>query len=279
MALRIVTDSASDIVSDRPDLKVVPMTITFGDTEYRDGVDIDQYRFYELLVEGDAMPSTSQVSPGAFGEAFREAVEAGDEVVCITMSSKLSGTNQSANLAAAEFPGKVFVVDSENVTVGESILVHRAFQLADEGLDAAQIAERLDTEKHDVRLVALLDTLEYLKRGGRVSSGAALVGGMLSIKPVVAIRDGEVQVIGKARGSKNGHNLLIKEIQDGGGVDTSRPLALGFTGLDDSMLRKYIADAGWLWEDLVEELPVHPVGATIGTHAGPGAIAVAFFAG
>ncbi|WP_251158457.1 DegV family protein [Caniella muris] len=277
MAIRIITDSASDIAPSHPRVTVVPMTVTFGETEYRDGVDLDANGFYELLVEGDQVPTTSQISPGAFTQAFEEATADGSDVVCVTISSRLSGTYQSACLAAEGFDGRVFVVDSQNVTVGESVLVHRALQLVDEGLSAGEVAERLNTEKGDVRLVALLDTLEYLRRGGRVSAASAAVGGMLSIKPVVAVRDGAVEVIGKARGSKNGHNLLVKEIQRGNGIDVSRPLALGYTGLDDTLLRKYIEDAGWLWEDLVEELPVHQVGPTIGTHGGPGAIAVAFF--
>lgn len=278
MAVRIITDSASDLVCDRPDVTVVPMSITFGQTTYRDGVDLDRSRFYELLVEGDDLPTTSMIAPGAWQEAFQAAVDAGDDVVCLTVSSELSGTHHSAEMAAAEFPGRVFVVDSQNVTVGEAVLVHRALQLVDEGRTAQQVADALNAEKGSVRLVALLDTLEYLKKGGRVSGAAAAVGGLLSIKPVLAVRDGRVEVIGKARGSKNGHNLLIKEIQDANGVDVSRPLALGYTGLDDSLLRKYVQDAGWLWEGLVQELPVHQVGATVGTHAGPGAIAVAFFA-
>ncbi|MEY8437506.1 DegV family protein [Atopobiaceae bacterium 24-176] len=277
MGLRIITDSASDIPQSDPSVTVVPMTVTFGTAEYRDGVDLDASGFYGLLVEVDEIPTTSQISPGAFAEAFEQAVEGGDDVVCVTLSSRLSGTYQSACLAAEPFGDKVLVVDSKNVTVGESVLVRRAVQLAEEGLCAREVACRLDAEKNDVRTIALLDTLEYLKRGGRVSAASAAVGGMLSIKPVVAVRDGAVEVIGKARGSKNGHNLLVKEIQRGNGIDSSRPLALGYTGLDDSLLRKYIEDAGWLWEELVEELPVHQVGPTIGTHAGPGAIAVAFF--
>lgn len=278
MATRIITDSASDLVCDRPEVSVVPMTITFGTTTYRDGVDIDTRRFYELLIEGDDLPTTSMIAPGEWDAAFAAAVDAGDDVVCVTVSSELSGTHHSATMAAAAYPGRVFVVDSQNVTVGETVLVHRALQLLDEGRSAEQIAAQLEAEKGSVRLVALVDTLEYLKRGGRVSAASAAVGGLLSIKPVLAVRDGRVEVIGKARGSKNGHNLLVKEIQDANGVDVSRPLALGYAGLDDTMLRKYVQDAGWLWEGLVQELPVHQVGATVGTHAGPGAIAVAFFA-
>ena len=136
---------------------------------------------------------------------------------------------------------------------------------------------RLEEEKKDICLVALLDTLEYLKKGGRVSASVAMVGGLLSIKPVVAVQEGEVVMLGKARGSKNGNNLLIQEIQKNGGVDFGRPYRLGYTGLDDGLLQKYIADSVQLWQDHVEELPVSTVGGAIGTHVGPGGIAIAFF--
>ena len=245
MKIRIITDSASDLLAPhRPEVTVLPMTITFGEEQFLDGVDLTHRQFYEKLIEGEA--------------------------------AKLSGTCQSACIAAEDFPGKVFVVDSANATIGERILVERGLELMDQGLDAAAIAARLDEEKTDIRLVALLDTLEYLKRGGRVSASVALVGGLLAIKPVVAVQDGEVVVLGKARGSKNGNNLLVQEIQKTG-VDFSRPYKLGYAGLNDSLLQKYIADSAALWEGHTDALPTGTVGGTIGTHVGPGAIAVAFF--
>ena len=241
MKIRMITDSASDLLSPhRPEVTVLPMTITFGEEQFRDGVDLTHRQFYEKLIEGEELPTTSQIAPAQFEEAFRDAVEAGESVVAVVLSSKLSGTYQSACIAAEEFPGKVFVVDSANATIGERILVERGLELMDQGLDAAAIAAKLDGEKADIRLVALLDTLEYLKRGGRVSASVALVGGLLAIKPVVAVQDGEVVVLGRARGSKNGNNLLVQEIQKSGGVDFGRPYRLGYTGLDDSLLRKYI---------------------------------------
>lgn len=277
MSIKIITDSASDLLPPhRPEVTVLPMTITFGEEQYRDGVDLTHRQFYEKLIEGEDLPTTSQIAPAQFEEAFRAAVEAGESVVAVVLSSKLSGTYQSACIAAEEFPGKVFVVDSANATIGERILVERGLELMDQGLDAAAIAAKLDEEKTDIRLVALLDTLEYLKRGGRVSASVALVGGLLAIKPVVAVQDGEVVVLGKARGSKNGNNLLVQEIQKTG-VDFSRPYKLGYAGLDDSLLRKYIADSAALWEGHTDALPIGTVGGTIGTHVGPGAIAVAFF--
>lgn len=278
MAIRIITDSASDIVApQRREVTVLPMSITFGEREYLDGVDLTHREFYERLVEGEELPVTSQIGPGAFEDAFRAAVEAGETVVAVTLSSKLSGTWQSACLAAQAFPGQVYVVDSQSAAIGERILVERAVELLDQGLEAMAIARRLDMEKEDVRLVALLDTLEYLKRGGRISPSIALVGGLLSIKPVIAVERGEVALLGKARGSKNGNNLLMEEIQKTAGIDFDRPYRLGYTGLSDSLLQKYIADSRALWEGHGDSLPVCTVGGTIGTHVGPGAVAVAFF--
>lgn len=278
MNIRIITDSGCDMLPPcAPNLTVLPLTITFGEESFLDGVELDHHRFYEKLIEGEELPTTSQIAPAAFEEAFQKAVDAGEVVVCVTLSSKLSGTYQSARIAAEGFAGQVWVVDSENVTIGQRLLVERAVDLAGQGLDAAQLSARLDQEKKDIRLVALLDTLEYLKRGGRISPSIAMVGGLLSIKPVVAVENGEVVLLGKARGSKNGNNLLIQLIQKTSGVDFGRPYRLGYTGLDDGLLQKYIADSVQLWQDHVEELPVSTVGGAIGTHVGPGAVAVAFF--
>ena len=278
MKIRIITDSAADLPRPCcPEVTILPMAVTFGEEQFLDGVDLTHRQFYEKLIEGDALPTTSQINPAQFEEAFRQAVDAGETVVAILLSSKLSGTCQSARIAAEEFPGRVFVVDSENATIGEQILVLRALSLADQGLDAAAVAQRLEAEKQDIRLVALLDTLEYLKRGGRISPSVALVGGLLSVKPVVAVERGEVVMLGKARGSKNGNNLLVQEIQKTGGVDFTRPFRLGYAGLDDALLQKYIADSTALWTGHAQALPLGTVGGTIGTHVGPGAIAVAFF--
>ena len=278
MKVRIITDSGSDFTSSCPPcVTVLPLTITFGMESFQDGVTLSHQEFYEKLIEDDALPTTSQIAPIQFEDAFRQAVEAGESVVAVILSAKLSGTWQSACIAAEEFPDQVFVVDSETVTIGERILVERAIELADQGMDARSIAAQLEQEKKDIRLVALLDTLEYLKRGGRISSSAAVVGGLLSIKPVVAVQDGEVALLGKARGSKNGNNLLVQLIEKTNGVDFTRPYRLRYTGLNDSLLQKYIADSKALWAGHTEDLPIGTVGGAIGTHAGPGAVAVAFF--
>lgn len=285
MAVRIITDSASDITREdvaaagNPALTVLPLSVTFGNTTYEDGVNLSHQRFYELLVEGDDLPMTGQVNPYAFEQAIGEARAAGDEVIVITLSGKLSGTNASANSAAASFDSGVYVVDSKNVTVGERVLVDYALRLVGEGLSAVDIATALEQAREDIYVVGLLDTLEYLRRGGRIPASAAALGKLLSIKPVITIEDGAVELLGKARGSKNGRNLLTQQVETAGGIDFAMPIALGYAGLDDALLRKYIEDSRHIWEDHIalEDLPVHSVGATIGTHVGPGAIALAFF--
>lgn len=276
--IKIITDSASDIVDHvREKLVILPITITFGEEQFQDGVNLTHRGFYEKLIESDTLPVTSQVPPFAFEEVYRKVKEEGDQAIVITLSSKLSGTWQSAHIAAEEYKDTVRVVDSENASLGEHALVEYALRLVDGGLSAAEIVEKLEADKSRIRLVALLDTLEYLKKGGRISRAAAMAGSMLSIKPVIAIRQGEVVVLGKARGSKQGNNLLTEQIGLTGGIDYEKPFVLGYTGLSDTMLQKYIADHEALWKPFVEKLDTSSVGGTIGTHIGPGAIGVAFF--
>lgn len=278
MKVRIVVGSTADLLPEsKKQVSVVPLTVHFGDREYVDGVTIDRKEFYNKLVESDVMPTTSQPTPEAYAQVFREAQQAGEQVVVLAVASNLSGTCQSATIAAADFPGMVWVVDTKTVAIGEAILAERAIKLRDEGLSAPEIAARLEEEREKVHVIALLDTLEYLKKGGRISKTVAIAGGILSIKPVLAIRDGEIVVLGKARGSKQGNNLLVSEIEKAGGVDFDKPVMLGYTGLSDALLEKYVLDSGALWDGHGDCIRSTIINSVIGTHAGPGAIAVAFF--
>ncbi|MBR6571297.1 MAG: DegV family protein [Clostridia bacterium] len=280
MSVRIVIDSACDLpksTADQLGLVYMPMRTIIGQREYLDGIELTGAQFYEKLIETDETPKTSQIPPSDFEAVFEEAVEAGDTVLCITVSSGLSGTYQSAMIAARRFGDRVFVVDSLNVTVGEQLLVLRAVQLRSEGWNAWEMAEILNHEKQRIRLIALLDTLEYLKKGGRISSTVAFAGALLSIKPVVALVDGQIEMLGKARGSKNGSNKLMELVKSSRGIDFDRPFMLAYSGLSDHLLRKYISDSHELYEGKTDHLPVCMIGSTIGAHAGPGAIGVAFF--
>ncbi|MCF0106563.1 MAG: DegV family protein, partial [Holdemanella sp.] len=231
MRIRIITESASDLPNNyRGYVTVIPMNVTFGNEVYQDGVTITQEQFYEKLIESEEFPTTSLVAPGEYLTCFNNAIEEGYDVLTICISSKLSGCYQSAVLAASDADKKVWVIDSKTVTLGQQILIDRAIDLIEQGKTIEEIVDEIESLKGRVRLIALLDTLEYLKKGGRISSTAAFVAGVLSIKPVICIEEGEVQVLGKARGSKNGNNFLIKEIEKTG-VDFSMPVHLGYTGL------------------------------------------------
>ena len=277
MKTRIIVDSTSDLLPHiQEQVHVVPLTVHFGDEEYIDGVTIDHKAFYEKLVETDVHPSTSQATPAAFSEEYEKAAQAGEGAVVITLSSKLSGTYQSAVIAAEDYEN-IYVVDSGSVAIGGGILVELALQLRDTGLEAKEIAQKLEEAKENICIVALVDTLEYLKRGGRVSKTVAFAGTLLNIKPVLSIIHGEINMLGKARGSKQGNNLLVQEIEKAGGVDFSKPVLLGYTGLSDALLLKYIEDSKHIWEQGLDNVRYTTIGSVIGTHAGPGAVAVAFF--
>ena len=280
MAVKFIVDSASDILPEecaQLGLIHLPMKVIFGTEEYADAVDMTHREFYEKLIESDALPTTCQIPPAEFAEACEKVVAAGDEAVVVTVSGKLSGTYQSAMIAAMEYPGKVFVVDSRSVSLGQRILIQHGLSLAEQGFGAEDIARMLEFQREKIRVMALLDTLEYLKKGGRISSTVALAGTLLSIKPVIGLDDGAVAMIGKARGSKQGNNLLRLLISQCGGINFEMPFCLAYSGLSDAMLKKYITDSAELWQGKTEHLPIATVGCAIGAHAGPGAIAIAFF--
>ncbi len=230
--IRIITDSASDFElseAEKLNVTVLPMQIQFGNTSFLDRYEISANTFYQKLIETDALPSTSQINPYTFEEEYQKINSAGDSAVVILVGSDLSGTYQNAVLAAADYDN-IYVIDSKNVTVGEQCLVRLAVQLRDAGTGASEIADILIQKRDKVTILALLNTLEYLKKGGRISAAAAAVGNLLVIKPVITLQDGKIAVIGKARGSKSGNNLLIEQIKKEG-IDFSLPLVLGYSGL------------------------------------------------
>lgn len=278
MSVKIVVDSTTDLAPELlNEFEVVHLTVNFGEEEYIDGVTIDKKTFYEKLIESDVMPTTSQASPEAFEKVFEKITKAGDEAVAITLASDLSGTYQSACIAAEEFSGRVHVIDGKSVAIGTAILAEYALSLAKAGAGAEEVVEKTEKIKSSVIIIALIDTLEYLQKGGRLSKTAAFAGGILNIKPVVSVADGKINILGKARGSRQGNNFLVKEIEKAGGVDFEKPIFLGYTGHDDYLLKKYVEDSRFLWEGNVDSLRETCIGSVIGTHVGPGAVAVAFF--
>lgn len=277
MSVQIIVDSSVDVAERfRERLHIVPLIIHFGEEELIDGVTINKEQFYRRLVESEQLPFTSQASPVAFQKVYEEVTQAGDSAVVITLASKLSGTYQSACIAAGDFDN-IYVVDSQTAAIGAGVLTEYALARAEAGIGARELASELEQKREDVCLVALLDTLEYLKRGGRISKTAALAGGLLNIKPMITVRDGEVVLIGKARGSKQGNSLLVEKIRACGGIDFDLPILLGYSGLSGESLETYVEYSHDLWEMGTEILDKTCISGVIGTHTGPGVVAAAFF--
>lgn len=280
MGIKIVIDSASDISykeAENMGLVFLPLTVTFGDKEYKDSIDISQDEFYDKLESASSLPKTSQVTPFQYEQAFEEIVKNGDTAIAITVASSLSGTYSSASIAADRFDGKVYVVDSISGSIGERILIQQALELTKIEDDPEKIVAELNKIKEKIVILFLVDTLEYLQKGGRVSKAASLAGALLSVKPILTLENSEIVLAGKARGFKKGNNLL-KEIASGKGeFDESKPFAICYSGKDRDMLDKYLEKYEELFGVDLHSIPVCQIGSTIGTHIGPNSIGLAFF--
>ncbi|MBE6564181.1 MAG: DegV family protein [Ruminococcaceae bacterium] len=281
MGVKIIVDSASDITlsyAERNNIGFVPLKTNLGGVEYRDGIDIRPDSFYSKLEANKELAHTSQVNAGEFAECFEKEIAASNEIVVITLSAGLSGTYQSACIAAADYPGKVFVINSLTATAGEQVLIERALILRDEGKTAEEIDTELDALRKKVRLFVRVETLEYLKRGGRISKTSALVGGLLNIKPVLTLNgEGKIETVGKARGIKASHKMMNDSIASCGGIDFSMPVAITYAGnLNDGTVSRYLEDSKNIYGDNANKIRIGQLGCVIGTHTGPGAIVVSF---
>ena len=277
--IRILTDSASDILpaeAEQLGVTVIPLNVTLEDgTVLRDGVDMTPSAYYEILAGCRKLPTTSQPSPELFENFFLEAAAAGDEVIGIFLSHALSGTYQCAKLAAdMANVDNVLFVDSGPVCLSEALLVRLAVQLRDSGKTENQIAAILEHAKEHLHLVAAIDDLKYLRKGGRLPAAVAVAGGMLGIKPLITIQDGKVAMAGKARGLPGAYVALFKKIEEMGGINPAFPALAGYTvsPREVTPIQTYLRD-----NLQQEDLLVRQIGCVIGTHAGPGAFGIAFF--
>ena len=270
MPVRIVTDSAADLPNDevaRLGVEVVPLSIRFGTDEFTDGVDLSVAEFYEKLASSDALPETSAPSPGAFEAAFRRQAEAGaDAVVCINLSEGLSATIQAARSAATAVAGDldldVRVVDSRSITSGLGTQVTVAAEAAADGASADEVVALVESLARRTHVLGALDTLDNLKKGGRIGGAQALLGSLLSIKPLLDISSGEVAEAGRARTRRKALEWLRDQVFAVPEVEHLCVAHGGATDLDDMLALlapRYPADA----------IQVRTIGATIGTHGGP----------
>ena len=277
--IRILTDSASDILpaeAEQLGVTVIPLNVTLEDgTILRDGVDMTPSAYYEILAGCRKLPTTSQPSPELFENFFLETAAAGDEVIGIFLSHALSGTYQCAKLAAdMANVDNVLFVDSGHVCLSEALLVRLAVQLRDSGKTAGQVAAILEHAKEHLHLVAAIDDLKYLRKGGRLPAAVAVAGGMLGIKPLITIQDGKVAMAGKARGLPGAYVALFKKVEEMGGINPAFPALAGYTvsPREVTPIQTYLRD-----NLQQEDLLVRQIGCVIGTHAGPGAFGIAFF--
>ena len=278
MAVKLLIDSSSDIDSaEAKDLGVymLPIPITFGKDEYMDGENIFRSEFYDKLVTSVDLPKTSMINEFRFDEAFESLVSGGDEVVAIVLSSKLSGTYNAAAAAAEKYKDKVYVVDSLSATAGIKIMVEYALGLIAQGRSAKEIFDLLESKKNNVQIRAMVDTLKYLKKGGRISPLVAFAGELMGIKPMVALVNGKVEVIGKVLGAKKAVAYINDEIAKVGGIDFDMPFYVIYSGNDQTKIDNYVASNTAVLGD--SGVRKNCLGATIGTHVGPGVIGIAFF--
>jgi len=248
--------------------------VNFEDKSYLDGIDLTNEAFFEMLANADKLPTTSQINPDAFSRVFKEYTDSGDDVVGIFISSKLSGTCNSAVVAAQEVnPDKIFVVDSKIGTFGLAIIVHEAVKMRDAGMDAVEIANNVNSLTERVRLVAMVDTLKYLRMGGRISTVSAILGGVLGIKPIVDVRNGLIHNIGKVRGKNSVMQFILKYLNDHP-IDTDLAFSIGHS----NARQEYDNLRGFLEPHIpVDKALIGEIGSVIGTYIGPGAFGIAYF--
>lgn len=280
MSFKIITESSSDISQEMAkdlNIDVLPIHLHIGEKDYIDGITLTKNRFYELLIEEDALPKTSQITPFDYETAIRNKTEQDEGCIIITIASELSGCYRNACFASEE-KDNVYVIDSRSACLGQYVLVMRAVQLRKQGKSLKETVDILEDDKKHIRIIALMNTLEYLKKGGRISAMAYAAGSLLGIKPVICIEEGKIEVLGKARGSKSGNNMLINQVQKYGGINFAKPIALGYSGFSQEKLDKYIHDSAKLYEGKTNRLPIIQIGPTIGTYAGEDAVCFAWFA-
>lgn len=274
--IRIIIDSSADYLKEEIDKKqmiLASLNISLDDKIYLDGVDISRDQLYEWLMESNGFPKTSQPSPEVFLKHFREAKEAGDDVICILLSSSLSGTCQSAHLAKsmADYDN-IYIVDSLSATHLIRFLGNKACSMRDAGASAKEIVETLEELKSRTKVIAAVDTLEYLCRGGRVSKAAATIGNLANLKPIITVNpEGEVAVIAKCVGKNKSMSYILNAMQEYE-IDEDYPIYSIYSyGIENCIsLEAKVVNAGYILHSRKQ------VGATIGCHVGPGAFGVLF---
>jgi len=277
MPIKIITDSMCDVPKpylDKYNIRVMPLTVHFGDETYRDGIDLTLPEFLKKLEMSETLPTTSQVPPMEFYEAFREEAEKGNDIIAILGSSELSGTYNSAVIAKEQLKdAKIRVIDSRGITLGAGMLVIKAARLVEQGLGFDEVTENIEASSYRMKHLLIVDTLKYLQKGGRLSLSASVLGSILNIKPILTMTDGKLELFEKARGIRKAITVVMDTIKDNGWTLDGK--VIGINHIDDAehmaMLEEEITR-----EYKVKEIIRGEVGSVVATHGGPGAVAVYF---
>ncbi len=274
--IKILTDTSCDMdpkMCKELGIEVLPIQVHFGDIAYTPNVDISINEFYDKLQTTEKLPTTTQINPIIFEEEFAKHISNGDEVLGMFISKELSGTYQNAVLCAQKInPEKIHIVDTLNTTFGLSLLLIIAAEMRDKGICAHSIKEKIEELVPRLTLYASIDTLKYLKMGGRLSSGAAIVAGILGILPIISVQNGKVCAIGKARGREASFKFINDNINKLG-ISSDYPVALGHSNSTNTLKMGEDYFTKQLTKRKVYKMNI---GAVIGTHIGPGAFGIAF---
>ena len=276
MSIKIIVDSTSDIpveLIEKHGIGVVPLTVNFEDKCYLDKIEITSQEFFKKLAESEKLPTTSQASPGIFVEAFEKTLAEGNEIIGIFISTKFSGTCESARMAKDIIgSNKIHIIDSQTACLGSCLLILEAVKLVNNGLKATEIVEKLEEMKSKVSIYAGVDTLKYLEKGGRLSKGAATVGTLLNIKPILKVKNSNIESIDKVRGKNKILKWLEDFVENNVNVE-NRTIAIYHSvneelaiNLKNTLIEKYNA----------KDIFIGEIGSVIGTHVGPNAIAIGY---
>lgn len=272
--VKIIADSGCDLTLEQAQalgVEIVPLHIEYNEKTYLDRLEIEPDSLYQILERNEGMPKTSQPSPAAFMTMFEKYPN--DELVVLTIAKELSGTYQAAHLAKNMSEREnIYIADTQQVTMSLLYLIQEACRLRDEGKSGKGILEEIELMKSQIKIVAIVDTLDYLQKGGRLSKTAAIAGNFLKIKPIIGVEQGNVVVLSKARGKKSAVGEVLKLLEQDQ-IDLSKCL-FGYTGKDEQVLEGF-------YEQILEQYPFEShekiqIGPAIGTHVGPGAKAIVY---
>ena len=274
--IRIITDSLCDMTMDYAkelNIDIMPLTVRFGEKEYKCGVDLSNEDFYDKLENSEDAPSTAAVNPFDFEEIFRKYIDAGDEVVAILFSKYMSATFQSATIAADNIQSEhLRLIDCENGAMGQALLIQTAVAMRDNGLSADEIADNIRALLPKTMTYIVVDTLEYLKRGGRISKSAALIGGLIKLHPVLQVVADGAKPIDKVKGKKSCNAWLINKLKEQP-ADTDYKLVIGHSNAPDraEAFKEQLIEAG-----ITNEIFITCIGPIVGTHIGPNCLGIGY---